>query len=354
MKSALQSPLSLQAPRRLLAMSCLLLAACAAPRPAPVSDARPAADGNAPIAAKAVEPAAAVAEPAKPVVPPPMHIVQRGETLYSIAMQHALDYRELAAWNNIVNPALIRVGDALRINPPGSADPASLPAGVSTAPLRELPPPIAVPLANTPPPSATLPPSAAVTGSKLKTEPKAGRVPYSDAAYAKLAAENGALVNLPATPVPGVVGGNAAPTAALPPSLPAVANGANGVIGVNGAIDWAWPVKGKVLSNFTELSKGIDIAGSRNAPVLAAAGGKVLHSGSAIRGYGRLVIIKHSDTWLSAYAYNEKLLVSEGEDVKKGQKIAEMGSSDTDSVKLHFEIRNKGQPVDPLKFLPAQ
>lgn len=114
-----------------------------------------------------------------------------------------------------------------------------------------------------------------------------------------------------------------------------------------------WPVKGKVLAPFTETSKGMDIAGKKGAPVLAAASGRVVYSGVGLRGYGQLVIIKHNNTWLSAYAHNDKILVKEQQDVKKGQKIAEMGSTDSDQVMLHFEVRRQGKPVDPAKYLPG-
>jgi lipoprotein NlpD len=118
-------------------------------------------------------------------------------------------------------------------------------------------------------------------------------------------------------------------------------------------VDWMWPVKGKVLASFTEAAKGIDIGGRKGAPVLAAATGRVVYVGNAVRGYGKLVIVKHNNTWLSAYAHNDNILVKEQQDVRKGQKIAEMGASDTDQVKLHFEVRRQGKPVDPAKVLPA-
>ena len=108
-----------------------------------------------------------------------------------------------------------------------------------------------------------------------------------------------------------------------------------------------------MLSAFTEQTKGVDIAGKKGAPVLAAASGRVVYAGAGLRGYGKLVIIKHNDTWLSAYAHNDNLLVKEQQDVRKGQKIAEMGASDADQVKLHFEVRRQGKPVDPAKVLPA-
>jgi len=117
-------------------------------------------------------------------------------------------------------------------------------------------------------------------------------------------------------------------------------------------VDWMWPVKGKALAPFTDSTKGVDLPGKKGAPVQAAASGRVIYAGD-LRGYGRLVIIKHNNTWVSAYAHNDKLLVKEQQDVKKGQKIAEMGSSDTDQVKLHFEVRRHGKPVDPAKVLPA-
>src|SRR5207253_5912858 len=107
-------------------------------------------------------------------------------------------------------------------------------------------------------------------------------------------------------------------------------------------VDWMWPVKGKVLAAFTESAKGMDIAGRKGAAVAAAASGRVVYAGSGLRGYGKLVIIKHNNTWLSAYAHNENILVKEQQDVRKGQKIAEMGQSDSDPVKLHFELLREG------------
>ncbi len=109
-----------------------------------------------------------------------------------------------------------------------------------------------------------------------------------------------------------------------------------------------------MLAGFTEATKGIDIAGKKGAPVVAAAAGRVVYAGQGLRGYGKLVIIKHSDIWLSAYAHNDNIVVKEQQDVKRGQKIAEMGSTDTDQVKLHFEVRRQGKPVDPARVLPPQ
>jgi lipoprotein NlpD len=119
-------------------------------------------------------------------------------------------------------------------------------------------------------------------------------------------------------------------------------------------IDWAWPTSGKVIAGFSENAnlKGIDIGGKSGQPVLASAAGRVVYAGSGLRGYGKLIIVKHNNTFLSAYAHNREILVKEGQHVSKGQKIGEMGDTDADQVKLHFEIRRLGKPIDPSKYLP--
>jgi lipoprotein NlpD len=180
-----------------------------------------------------------------------------------------------------------------------------------------------------------LPPSppAAASGN-VKSEPQGVRVPYSDQAYAQLASLK--PIESPA-PKPE----------ARPEQKPEGAKGPDD-------LDWTWPATGKVIGNFSEGAnlKGIAIAGRRGQPVLASAAGRVIFSGTGIRGFGKLIVIKHNDTFLSVYAHNSELLVKEGQTVAKGQKIAEMGDSDADQVKLHFEIRRFGKPVDPLKLLP--
>ncbi|MGE5028179.1 MAG: peptidoglycan DD-metalloendopeptidase family protein, partial [Betaproteobacteria bacterium] len=159
---------------------------------------------------------------------------------------------------------------------------------------------------------------------------------------------------LPAGPAPPAPVDRGAPAAASPPaaSVPGAAGGAIGDDDEN--VDWMWPTKGKVVVNYSDGAslKGLDIAGSAGQPVVAAAAGKVVYAGSGLRGYGKLVIIKHNKTYLSAYAHNRQILVKEGQNVAKGQKIAEMGDSDAEQVKLHFEIRRLGKPVDPVKYLP--
>lgn len=121
-----------------------------------------------------------------------------------------------------------------------------------------------------------------------------------------------------------------------------------------GLISWGWPAKGKIIQGFTPTTKGIDIAGSTGDPIEVAADGKVIFSGDGPRGLGNLVIVEHSDGFITAYAHNKSLLVKEGQTIKRGTKIAEMGQSDTTSVRLHFEVRRRGTPVDPMQYLPAR
>ena len=148
---------------------------------------------------------------------------------------------------------------------------------------------------------------------------------------------------------PASAASSAAPAAA-PPVVPATA----GVAGED-EIAWIWPSNGAVLAGFDEAkNKGLDIGGKAGEPVVASADGKVVYAGAGLRGYGNLIILKHNNVFLTAYAHNHALLVKEDQSVKKGQKIAEMGNSDTDRVKLHFEVRRQGKPVDPAKYLPSR
>jgi lipoprotein NlpD len=310
----------------------LVLAACAAPRPAPVSDRMP-PGAPAPSKAPAIAAAPTAAPPAAPEKPIPTHTVKRGETLVSIALQYGLDYRELAAWNGITNPAKISVGQVLVLAAPAGMA-VTTPAAPVTTPLTTAGPPIeARPLANSP---------------TLKVEPRGQKVPYSDKALAEFSVpEAGAppSPSAPAQPAPATGEPATAPPAPAPDTAKAGTDKED--------IDWMWPVKGKVIAPFTEASKGMDIAGKRGFPVVAAASGRVIYADAGLRGYGKLVIIRHNDRWLSAYAHNDDILVKEQQEVRKGQKIAEMGSTDADQVKLHFEIRRQGKPVDPAKFLPV-
>jgi lipoprotein NlpD len=293
----------------------LMLAACAAGRRAPVVDRLP------------VEAPPASVPAAEPVAekPTPTHTVKRGETLVGIALQYGLDYRELAAWNGITNPNVLSVDQVLVVAAPPGTKPVAAPV---TTPLVSSGPPIeARPLANT---------------ASAKVEPRGVKVPFTDRALAQLSAPE---VGAPVPPAAAPPDARTTQSAPPEPEKPAGTDRED--------LDWMWPVKGKVLAPFSEGAKGMDISGRKGAPVLAAASGRVVYAGAGLRGYGKLVIIKHNNIWLSAYAHNDNILVKEQQDVKKGQKIAEMGSTDTDAVKLHFEVRREGKPVDPAKILPA-
>lgn len=225
--------------------------------------------------------------------------VVAGDTLYSIAWESGRDYRDLAAWNNISPPYVIVPGQRIDLYPPGgrAAEHQLLPASPSASP------------------SFSSPPRAVAT----EKPPSRGKV---------------------------TVEKSVAPPAA---SRPASVGGAK-------QLSWTWPSQGKILEGFsaTGPNKGIDISGRRGQPVVAAAGGQVVYQGGGLRGYGQLIIIKHNADFLSAYAHCDKIYVKEGNVIKRGQKIADMGSSGTDQVKLHFEIRYHGAPVDPRDYLPRK
>lgn len=266
---------------------------------------------------------------------PQMVSVKKGDTLYGIALEYGFDYKELAEWNGITPPYIIRIGQQLRLAP-AQAD------AVAVTPLKSVAPVVeSLPVA----PAAQA--EHKQSDGLLKTQPKAGKIPYSAEAEAAppvvaLKAETSA----PKTPPP---------VEAKPGTTPEDKKTAPSASGDDEDLEWAWPAKGKVIATFNEASnlKGVDISGKMGQPVFASAPGKVVYSGSGLRGYGKLVIIKHNKTYLSAYAHNSQILVKEGQSVAKGQRIAEMGDSDSDQVKLHFEIRRLGKPVDPLKHLPA-
>jgi lipoprotein NlpD len=284
--------------------------------------------------------------PGEPEARQQTYIVKRGDTLYAIALDLGLDYRELAAWNNLENINRIFVGQVLRVAPPGDGAPAGA-AGVQTMPLRSAPP---VQSGDT---TATAAAPAAASGGRntetYKTQPKAVKEPYSEQALREI--QRAAAAPVTVAPAPPEVAPPPVVAAIEPKAAPKPANVAPDD---NAKLDWGWPAKGRVVAGFSEATslKGIDIAGSAGQPITASAGGKVVYAGSGLRGYGKLIIIKHNDAYLSAYAHNRDILVKEGQQVVKGQKIAEMGNTDADQVKLHFEIRRQGKPVDPLRYLP--
>ncbi|WP_343732452.1 peptidoglycan DD-metalloendopeptidase family protein [Duganella sp.] len=255
-----------------------------------------------------------------------LYTVKKGDTLIRIALEFGQNYRDLVVWNNLANPNDIKVDQVLRVLPPESNG-----SGVETAAV------IMPPSDKTPPPPPVV----------KKTGPKGDKKPYSEANLAELQrAENGKEVAAAPAPAPAPAAPRASTPAPAAPAAPALAaDDAN--------LSWVWPADGKVIATFDEgKNKGVDIAGKAGQQVVAAGAGKVMYAGSGIRGYGNLVIVKHSNNLLSAYAHNRTILVKEGQSVSKGQMIAEMGDSDTDSVKLHFEIRQQGKPVDPSRFLP--
>jgi lipoprotein NlpD len=343
---------------RLFAVGVLLcVVACTTRMRAPVEERSPRPEPPGAVPAAAASPAATSDGR------PQYYTVKQGDTLYAIALDLGLDYRELAAWNNIENINLIRVGQILRVAAPGEAAPVGM-AGVTTMPLRSVPPVVA---GETTSVSAATAPQGVDAGPRnsatYKTQPKAVKEPYSEQALRDVQRLAGPA---PAAPPPPAA--TAAPPEAMPPAAapvvpavvvpPAAVSHADPKPAPGAAdddtIDWVWPAKGKIVTGFSEAAslKGIDIAGAAGQPVSASAGGKVVYAGTGLRGYGKLIIIKHSGTYLSAYAHNRDILVKEGQQVAKGQKIAEMGNSDADQVKLHFEIRRHGKPVDPLRYLP--
>jgi lipoprotein NlpD len=331
----------------------ILVAACATRQAAPVEERRPPAaraPAPAPGGPAVAAPAARAAEPERAVA----YTVKRGDTLAGIALEHGLDYRELAAWNAIENPNRILVGQVLRLAPqgePGSpgattTDPVT---GVVTAPLR-----VAPPLVDARPSTAPVPASGATRNTEThKVAPKAVKEPYSEAMAKEMAKATDATQVARAAP-PTPITSAPAPVAVPPPSPAPVPAPTTAPGGDEENVDWMWPAKGKLVTGFSDNAnlKGIDIAGAAGQPVLASAAGRVVYAGSGLRGYGKLVIVKHNNKFLSAYAHNREILVKEGEQVARGQKIAEMGNTDADQVKLHFEIRRLGKPMDPLKYLP--
>lgn len=260
-------------------------------------------------AAKAPQAAGSASAPAPAPVKPPLGIenagkpgyyaVKPGDTLIRIGLENGQSYKDIARWNALENPNKIEVGQIVRVVPPTGSDALALAKPVSS-------------------------------GSVTTT-----------------------AIGAAAAIVPSKAASAAASAASAPASAPVIAP----VVQPSGEDDlnWIWPGKGAVLSEFDESkNKGLDIAGNAGEPVLASADGKVVYSGAGLRGYGNLIILKHNNTFLTAYAHNQTLLVKEDQVVRRGQKIAEMGSSDADRVKLHFEIRRQGKPVDPLKYLPAR
>ncbi len=333
----------------------LLLAGCAAApsTQAPVVERLPQPKKQAPApkpapAAKAPMPATGMPSTTEKDWRPDSYVVKKGDTLYSIGLEFGFDYKEIAQWNSINPPYVIYAGQSLKLKNGAAPAPSAQPQqseqnGVVVTPMKAEPTVAPKPLGGPP----------------LKTEPKALKEPYSEQAMSAPLPKPAESAK-PVEPAKAETAKPEAPKAeiakAAEPEKPAATAEKPAAPGDDEAVDWGWPAQGKVLAGFNESggSKGLDIGGNQGQPVLAAGAGKVVYSGAGLRGYGKLVIIKHNKTYLSAYAHNSQVLVKEGQEVTKGQKIAEMGSTDADRVKLHFEIRRLGKPTDPGKYLPEK
>lgn len=262
---------------------------------------------------------------------PGFFTVRPGDTLIRVGLETGQNWRDIQRWNQLDNPDRIEVGQVLRVIPPGQDGgvTAARPVGSSRVEAR--------PLDSKPQPPAPPPPAVAATAAAPAPTTAPAPAPAPAAPPAPVAAAPAA------SPV-----ASAAPAAAAPPAPVAARDG-------DDELAWQWPAQGSVVANFDEVrNKGVAIAGKAGDAVLAAADGRVVYAGSSLRGYGNLVIVKHNETYLTAYAHNQALLVKEDQLVRRGQKIAEMGSSDSDRVQLHFEIRRKGKPIDPTRLLPAR
>ncbi|MFJ7565941.1 peptidoglycan DD-metalloendopeptidase family protein [Herminiimonas sp. NPDC097707] len=257
------------------------------------------------------------------------YTVKKGDTLYRIALDFGQSYSELVTWNKLANPNDIKVDQVLRVAPPDAAVARSS-SGAQTGAVATG--------SGAEARSLSAPPAGSTAGNK--TSPRGEKRPYSDSTLAEMQKSEGAAASAP-------------PKTVAPNDKPAETSAAAAAT-EDETVSWMWPAEGKLVATFDDNKKGIDIAGKSGQQVLAAGAGKVMYAGSGIRGYGNLVIVKHTSTLLSAYAHNKTIHVKEGQSVSKGQKIADMGDSDADSVKLHFEIRQQGKPVDPSKFLPSR
>jgi lipoprotein NlpD len=324
--------------RPLLLTSAVLLAACGTQRSVVVQP----ASGNGP--SRVVTP---VARPA----PGGTYKVMKGDTLYSIAFRNGVDFRDLASWNHIDSPYTIWPGQDLKLAPADGRPPAA--AAMHTAPV----------VATAAKPAA---PTAHVATATPEPQPGFQPATTSTASTAPVVVPPAQVVAQPAhpstpapaastTPVVPVAGAPAATAANTPPPAPPTPV-APGATRSNGGVNWRWPADGTLIKRFQsgDAIPGIEISGKSGDPVRAAADGVVVYSGNGLVGYGELVIVKHNDSYLSAYGHNSKRLVKEGQRVTAGQQIAEMGSTGASRDELQFQIRKDGNPVDPLGYLPSR
>jgi lipoprotein NlpD len=279
---------------------------------------------------------------------PNTYIVKKGDTLYSIGLEHGYDYREIAAANNIYDPYTIKIGQTLNFSSLNKETPSSVKPTAYENENGVIISPIDV---DTSAIQQATEPSPPVTTIPRLASPKAIREPYSIEAFNRVEpSPSPTKVEIAKTEVNTTSPNDTQQAAINTVSEPIKNNIASSVVE---GIKWSWPTEGKVSASFNAANnKGIDIVGKEGQAITASADGKVIYTGADLRGYGKLVIIKHSNTLLSVYAHKSKINIKEGQIVKAGQKIAEMGNTDTDKTKLHFEIRQKGKSVDPVLFLP--
>jgi lipoprotein NlpD len=255
------------------------------------------------------------------------YVVKKGDTLFRIALDHGQSHSDIVMWNNLKNPNDIKMDQVLLVSPPegnstSTVQTASVNSG-SGIEVRNL---------------------SSVNQASNKTSPQGDKRSYSEANLAEL--QKNEVTSLQTAAIGIKSGPDAVKLSEPTPRDPTMDQD---------LVGWIWPTEGKVVASFDDAkNRGLDISGKLGQDVIAAGAGKVMYEGSGIRGYGNLVIIRHTDKLLSAYAHNRVNLVKEGQAINKGQKIAEMGNSDSDAIKLHFEIRQQGKPVDPSKFLPGR
>jgi len=323
--------MGMNVPTRLIAVSTLAasLAACSGvTHTVRVEPANPEAAGTRPVL------------PARTQVPGGSYQVVHGDTLYSIAFRNKVDFRDLAQWNNIQPPYTIWPGQVLRLSPTGSG---SKPAVVTVIPPK--PKPSAAPSAAPAAPMFEDLPTTAESGKPASVPPP----PKSSASSAIPAVATSTVV-----PVAGAATQSPATQPPPPPSA-AVAPSPGGTRSQGGVV-WRWPADGQLGKRFQsgDAIPGIEVLGKAGDPIRAAADGVVVYSGNGLVGYGELIIVKHNDSFLSAYGHNRKRLVKEGQRVTAGQQIAEMGATGASRDELQFQIRKDGNPVDPLGYLPSK
>ena len=326
---------------RLCILSTLALCACSnAPNvPAPIVD-----RSQVTTPSPAITPAQQTISTANNASAAESYTVKKGDGLYRIALDNGVAYKDLAAWNGITDVNGLKVGQVLRLTPPNS----QINSGVEVRPLQDVGSSTAVTNAKE------------LTPTTVKKYPRAVKESYSEQGASSVAAlAEGEKVVLKqqniSTPEKPVLTKPAAIASATPKventDKTSVTVASSPVESNTSATNWGAPTSGKVVSSFTVERKGIDIAGQMGQSIVASGSGKVVYAGAGLRGYGKMIIIQHSDGFLSAYAHNSKLIVKENDVVKKGEKIAEMGNTDSDQVKLHFELRKFGKPVDPSNYI---